>query len=196
MYEKTLNTKTIYQGRILDLEVLDIEMENGTRAIREIVRHKSAVAALAMLPDERFVFVRQYRKAIEGDILELVAGLREEGEEPEEAAWREIQEETGYTPVALIHLGKVYPSPGYTEEYIDLYFAQLEAEQAAQNQDDDERVDVIYLTEEELYSQMQAGELYDAKLLAAWALYDRLIKNPVVCEDRTCCCNRCNGDEC
>ncbi|MDD2236314.1 MAG: NUDIX hydrolase [Kiritimatiellae bacterium] len=192
MYEKTLKTRQIYQGRILDLEVLDIEMANGTRTIREIVRHKSAVAALAALPDERFVFVRQFRKAIESDVLELIAGLREEGEEPEEAAWREIQEETGYTPVALIHLGKVYPSPGYTEEYIDLYFAQLEEQQAEQSQDDDERVEVVYMTEDDLYTRMQAGELYDAKLLAAWALYERLIKNPVVCEDSTCCCNRCD----
>jgi len=196
MHEKTLNTRTVYQGRILELEVLDIEMENGTRSIREIIRHKSAVAALAMLPDERFVFVQQFRKAVESDMLELIAGLREEGEQAEAAMRREILEETGYTPAALIRLGKVYPSPGYTEEYIDLYFAQLDAEQSAQSQDDDERVEVVYLTEPEIFRRMQAGELYDAKLLAAWALYERLIKNPAVCEDdEACCCKRCEIHE-
>lgn len=195
MYEKTLGTKSIYQGRILDLEVLDIEMENGTRSIREIIRHRSAVAILAMLPDERFVFVRQFRKAVESDVLELIAGLKEDGEEADDAAWREIQEETGYVPAALLHLGQVYPSPGYTEEFIDLYFAHLNAEQAPQSQDDDERVEVVYLTEEEIYVQMQAGGLHDAKLLAAWALYERLINKADVCENGACGCGTCTCHE-
>ena len=195
MYEKTLNTKSIYKGRILDLDVLEIEMENGTRSIREIIRHKSAVAVLAMLPDERLVLVRQFRKAVETDVLELIAGIKEDGEDPEEAARREVLEETGYTPAALIHLGQIYPSPGYTEEYIDLFFAHLNADQAAQSQDDDERVDVVCLTEKELYLQMQSGELRDAKLLAAWALYERMIKQSAVIENGACCCNACNGHE-
>ena len=196
MYEKTLKTKSIYQGRILDLEVLDIEMENGTASIREIIRHKSAVAILAMLPDERFVFVRQFRKAVESDVLELIAGLKEDGEDPEEAARREILEETGYTPVALIQLGQVFPSPGYTEEYIDLYFAHLDADQAEQSQDDDERVEVVYWSERDVYAAMQSGELRDAKLLAAWALYERLIKNADFVVNGTCgCCSSCSGHE-
>jgi ADP-ribose pyrophosphatase len=79
---------------------------------------------------------------VETDVLELIAGIKEDGEDPEAAARREIQEETGYTPAALIHLGQIYPSPGYTEEYIDLFFAHLDADQSAQSQDDDERVEV------------------------------------------------------
>ena len=134
MYEKTLATKSIYKGRILDLEVLDIEMGNGVKSIREIIRHQSAIAVIAMLPDERFVFVRQFRKAVEQDVLEIIAGLKEDGETAEECAWREILEETGYTAQSLIHLGKVFPSPGYTEEYIDLFFAALDAHQLPQSQ--------------------------------------------------------------
>ncbi len=190
MYEKTLSKRTVYEGRILDLEVHDIEMENGVESIREIILHKDAVAILAMLPDERFVFVRQYRKAVDQEMLEVIAGLREDGETPEYSARREIIEETGYTPAAMIRLGGIYPSPGYTEEYINLYFAHLEPNQQAQQQDEDERVDVIYLTEREIVEKMQRGELTDGKLLAAWALYERLVKNPE-CFESTCCCNSC-----
>ena len=177
MYEKTLSKKTLYEGRILDLEVQEIEMENGVQSIREIIRHDSAVAILAMLPDERFVFVRQFRKAVEQDVLELIAGLQEEGETPAFSARREIMEETGYTPAALIRLGGIYPSPGYTEELIHLFFAHLEPTQQAQQQDDDERVDVVYLTGQELIQKMQRGEINDAKLLAVWTLYEKLVKD-------------------
>jgi ADP-ribose pyrophosphatase len=195
MYEKTLSKKTIYEGRILDLEVQEIEMENGVRSIRELIRHKSAIAVLAMLPDERFVFVRQFRKAIDSDILELIAGLKEDDEDAQQAARREILEETGYTPAALIPLGKVYPSPGYTEEYIDLFFAHLQPDQQQQSQDDDERVEVVYLTEDEILIAMQQGTLHDAKLLAAWALYDRLIKNTLDFRIPACECTECHGKQ-
>ena len=77
MREKTISKKTVYTGRILGLEVQEIEMENGKKGLREIVRHRGAVAVLARLPDGRFVLVRQFRKPVEKEMLEVVAGNRE-----------------------------------------------------------------------------------------------------------------------
>jgi ADP-ribose pyrophosphatase len=192
MYENTIDSRSIYRGRILDLDVLDIEMENGTRAIREIVRHKGAVAALAMLPDERFVAVRQFRKAVEEEVLEAIAGILEDNEESAAAMRREIREETGYDTDALVPLGRLYPSPGYTGEYIDTFFAYLKPDQHLQNQDDDERVEVVYFTEQEMHALIGRGELYDAKLLAIWACYLTIVKNPQenLPECEGCCCAR------
>lgn len=178
MHEKTLKKTTLYEGRILDLEVQDIETANGVIALREIVRHAHAVAALALLPDERFVFVRQFRKAIETEIVELVAGLREKGEEPEQSIRRELLEETGYEAEALIPLGQVHPSPGYTDESIHLFFAYLNPVQQACHPDEDEHIEVVYMTEAEVIDYMARGEVRDAKWLAAWAHYMTFLKAP------------------
>jgi len=122
--EKTLNAKTIYDGRILRLEVQDVALEDGRVAFREIVRHRGASAVLARLPDGRFVFVRQFRKPVERVMLEVGAGIREDGVAAAECARGEIAEETGYRTAALRRLGEVFPTPGYGDERIDLFFAE------------------------------------------------------------------------
>ncbi|NCD34249.1 MAG: NUDIX hydrolase [Spartobacteria bacterium] len=188
MNEKTLTKKTLYSGRILDLEIQDIEMENGTKSIRELIRHAPAVAVLCELPDGRFVFVKQFRKAIESDIVELVAGLCEKDEKPADAACRELMEETGYEATTLIPLGTVYPSPGYTDELIHLYFATLSEIQGKQDQDDDERVEVVYMTEAEIGRAIAQATIHDAKLIAAWGQYLVMIK---YADDTAATCSTC-----
>ena len=74
MYEKTLSRKTVYEGIILNVDVLDVELENGKRSKREIVQHGVAVAIIPQLPDGRFVFIRQFRKPMERICFEVVAG--------------------------------------------------------------------------------------------------------------------------
>ena len=73
--EKTLTKKTLYAGRILSLELQEVELPDGTRAPRELIRHAPAVGVLARRPDGAFVFVRQFRKAVERVMLEVVAGM-------------------------------------------------------------------------------------------------------------------------
>lgn len=65
MYEKTIDSKTVFEGRIMDIDVLTIERPDGRTSTREIVRHGPAVAVIARRRDGRFVFVRQFRKAME-----------------------------------------------------------------------------------------------------------------------------------
>ena len=79
MNEKTISSQRAFDGRLLKLDVLDVELDNGRRSRREVVRHPGAVAVWARTPDKRFVFVRQFRKAIESDLLEIVAGTRNTG---------------------------------------------------------------------------------------------------------------------
>jgi hypothetical protein len=73
-HEKTLRAETRYVGRIVSVEVQEVELETGQQAFREIVRHRGAVAVLAVRPDARFLFVRQFRKPVEQVVLEVVAG--------------------------------------------------------------------------------------------------------------------------
>ena len=96
MHEKTLSRKTVYEGRILSVDVLEVELENGKTSVREIVQHGVAVALIPQLPDGRFVFIRQFRKPMERICFEVVAGNCDPGEPEEVSAARELQEETGF----------------------------------------------------------------------------------------------------
>lgn len=167
MPEPTLSRKTVYEGKILDLEVQEVAVANGRSAVREIVRHGPAVAILCKMRDGRFLFVRQFRKAVEQDLLEVVAGNRDEGEDAETCARRELEEETGYRASRMIPLGYIYPSPGYVDERIDLFWAELEAEAGSARPDDDEELTLVALERAEV-EQLLRDNVSDSKTLAIW----------------------------
>ncbi|MFH0909789.1 MAG: NUDIX hydrolase [bacterium] len=171
MHEKTLTSKTVFSGKLLRFEVQDVELENGQKAYRELIRHPGAVAVLARAPDGRFVFVRQFRKAVEKIMIEVIAGILEPGEQPQTAAHRELKEETGYDAEKLSHLGRVYPSPGYVDEAIDVYFADLAVGPGPKNPDWDECLEVVMMPAAEFEAMVRSGGVQDAKTLAAWAMY-------------------------
>ena len=173
MNETTLSITPAFKGRLVSVETMTVELEPGHRAYREIIRHPGAIAAVARIPDGRFVFVRQFRKAIERDVLEIVAGRKERDESPETGISRELKEETGHDVVSLHPMGVIYPSPGYIDEMIHLFFAELAGAAEAQNGDHDERITVEYMTREEFESLVDGGLIDDAKTLAAWLLFIR-----------------------
>ena len=156
---------------VLRVESVEVELDSGVRSVREIVRHPGAAVVLAQLDDGRFVFVRQYRKAIEQATLEVVAGTLHPGEDPAACAHRELREESGYTARELIKLGVVLPAPGYTTERLHTYFARLDGKQGDLQTDHDEQVQVVYLTAADVERKLAAGEIEDAKTLSAWLLY-------------------------
>jgi len=170
MYEKTIGTKTVFEGRILSVDVLDVELQDGRVGTREIVRHGAAVAVIARRRDGRLVFIRQFRKAMERVCFEVMAGNVDSGEEPAAAAVRELKEETGYEPLSLRFLAAIYPSVGYCTERIDIFFAEVH-EPGQTDFDQDEHIETVLVTEEEVDDRILAGTIQDAKTLAAWALY-------------------------
>ena len=170
-YEKTLAVERKYDGRIINVDLIDIELPDGRRTKREVVRHGSAVAVLARRHDGKFILVRQYRKAVEDALWEIVAGGIEDGESSEEAARRETAEETGYDVVSLKYLTKIVCTPGYCEESIYIYFAEVGEKPHDQDQDPDENVHPFALSEEEIEKMIAEGDIYDSKTLSAWACY-------------------------
>lgn len=171
--EKTLDQKVAFSGRALTLEVLSIALEDGRESLREVIRHPGAVVVLAQRPDGRFVFVRQYRKAIETLLLEAVAGTLDPGETVEACARRELQEETGYVANSLTSLGQITPAPGYSSEILYLFFADIPMEAGEMSPDEDERIEVVHLTREQIEQAIDDGSQWDAKTLAAWLLFSR-----------------------
>jgi len=170
MYEKTISHKTVYEGRIFNVDVLEVELENGRRSVREIVQHGVAVAVIPRLPDGRFVFIRQFRKAMERICFEVVAGNCDSGEAEAVSAERELREETGYACRSLELLGPIFPSVGYCTERIDVFFAET-GEQGATAFDEDEHIETVILSEDEMDEMIRDGRVSDAKTLAAWMLF-------------------------
>ena len=169
--EKTLASQRMYTGRIISVDLVDIELPDGRKAKREVVRHGNAVAILARRPDGKFVFVKQYRKAAEEALIEVIAGGLEAGEDPIEGARRETAEETGYEVTSIKFLTTIICTPGYCEERIHVYFAEISDTPHAQDQDPDENVYPVVLSREEVEDGIRKGTIFDSKTLSAWACY-------------------------
>ena len=169
--EKTLASERMYTGKIISVDRVAIELPDGRRTMREVVRHGNAVAVLARRPDGKFVFVKQYRKAAEEALVEVIAGGLEAGEDPAEGARRETAEETGYDVTSLKFLTTTICTPGYCEERIHIYFAELAERQHAQDQDPDENVYPVILSADEVDAAVRNGTIFDSKTLAAWLCY-------------------------
>ena len=170
MMEKTLATRRAFDGNLLSVDVVDVELSDGRRSMREIVRHSKATVVLGELPDGRFVLVRQFRKALEEEMIEAVAGGQEEGESAEECAKREMKEESGYEVVSIDYLGAIVSSPGFCDEVLYAYHARLEAERWEQIPDEDEEVEVLLRSRDEIEKMIVVGEIIDGKTMAAWTL--------------------------
>jgi len=173
MYEKTLGSKTVFEGRIIRLEVLDVEMPDGSTSTREIVRHGVAVAVIARRQDGPFVFIRQFRKALDRVCFEAVAGHVDPGETSAIAATRELKEETGYEAETLQFLAPIYPSVGYCDERIDIFYAEVH-EPGETHFDSDEQIETVLVTEKEVNTMICERTLQDAKTLSAWLLYNTM----------------------
>ncbi|WP_226673661.1 NUDIX hydrolase [Rossellomorea aquimaris] len=162
--EKTLNTESIYQGKIIDLQVDEVELPNGKTSKRELIKHPGAVAVIALTREGKLVMVEQYRKALEKSIIEIPAGKLEPGEEPDKTALRELEEETGYGCGDLEHLISFYTSPGFADELVHLYVARdLYSIQESRETDEDEFVELIEVTVEEALQLIKEQRIYDAK---------------------------------
>lgn len=164
-YEETLETNQVFQGRIISLQVDTVRLPNGETATREIVRHPGAVAVLALI-DGKMLVVEQYRKPLERTQVEIPAGKLDPGEEPAEAAGRELEEETGYRAKSLKLLQSFSTSPGFAEEIVHLYFTD-QLEKGEVHLDEEEFLTCEAITLEQAWQYIREGRICDAKTVMA-----------------------------
>jgi len=162
---KVLSANRVYQGKIVDLEVDEIEI-SGMQTIREVVRHPGGVVILALDPNGEIPFVRQHRYPLNEDILELPAGKLDPGEPPEVSAARELEEEVGLRPGKLRKIASYYTSPGFCDELLHFFFAE-EVEKVGANPEPDEHLIIEHYTLEEALQLVADGKIQDGKTITA-----------------------------
>ena len=164
--EHTTRTNRIYDGRVLNLRVDTVTLENGLSTTREVVEHRGAADIVPLHENKQIVLVRQYRYPISTELLEIPAGTLERGETPEKCARRELKEETGFKCDELTKISEIYIAPGYSTEKIHFYLARkLVREHSNPDEDEHIKVEVIPLTE--VLEKIRKGEIRDAKTICA-----------------------------
>ena len=174
--EKRLSGELIYDGCVVHLWRDEIELPDGGRGVREIVRHVGAVAVLPLTDKGEVICVRQYRYPFAEVLLEIPAGkLDSPDEDIIEAARRELREETGAVGGELIPLGTLYPSVAIFDEKIHM-FAAVGFDMGETDRDEDEFMEVEKIPLSTLVDMVMSGEIRDAKTQTAVLKVARLIE--------------------
>jgi len=168
--ERVVESRRLYEGRVVSLRVDRVELPSGRLTVREVVEHAPVVAIVALDGRGNVLLVRQYRLPVRQSLLEIPAGGVDPGESAEEAAQRELQEETGQRAGRLERLCSFFASPGYCDEHMDLYLATA-LEPSTLAADADESIEVVRLPLSEALRLIERGEICDAKtIVGLWAV--------------------------
>jgi len=160
--ERVIESRRLYDGRIMAIRLDTVELAKGGQATREIVEHAPVVAIVPVDENGDVLMVKQYRLAAGGVMLEVPAGLVDEGEELEAAAQRELQEETGYRASHLERLAGFFVSPGFCTEFIHVFLA-LGLEESSLDADDDEDIVLERVPLATAVHLIKEGAIRDAK---------------------------------
>lgn len=181
--ERVVASETVHRGRYLSVRLDTIERADGSTGTRDVVGHPGAVAVLALDDDGRLLLVRQWRVPAGRAMLEIPAGTLDvrDGitEDPDVAARRELEEETGHRADRWRRLASFWTAPGFATELMHLYLATGIAGAAADDRlapDEDERLELRHVTPGEALGLVETGEIADAKTILGVLWLDRLLR--------------------
>ena len=168
---KRIKRQLVAKGAIIDYYQDTMLIPNGNVAKWDLIDHKGAAAVVAVREDGKLLMVRQYRNALERETLEIPAGGLNGRDEPtDQAAMRELEEETGYTCDQVELLVSIYTTVAFCNEKIDIYLAQ-DLKPGHQHLDEDEYLNVEAYDLEELKRMVFEGKLQDSKTICAIMTY-------------------------
>ena len=165
-FETQLSEEEIFQGRVIRVTRDTVQLENGHTSTREVVHHNGGAAVAALNEKGEIYLVRQYRYALGKELIEIPAGKLEKGEDPFEAAKRELAEECGLKAERYTDLGEFYPTVGYCSEIIYTWMA-TGLTPCAMHLDEDEFLTPEKLPFAEAVAMVLDGRIKDGKTVAA-----------------------------
>ncbi len=157
--------KLIHQGKLIALHKEEVPLANGKHTFFDIVKHPGGAVIAALNDQNEICLLKQWRHAVQESIWELPAGCLEPNEEPMVTAQRELEEEAGVTASDWVDLGRIIPSPGFSNEVLYL-FAASDLQQGQTNLDEAEQLEAHWLPLENAFEMLHTGEIDDAKTLA------------------------------
>lgn len=168
-----MSREIVYRGRKIQVAV-DLSVgPNGETIRRDIIMHPGAVVILPVIDRDHICLLKNYRFVVNETLWEVPAGTLEPGEPIEEAARRELIEETGYRAESWRYLGFLYASPGVFDEKLHIYVAeQLTAGEA--QPEADEQLEPVTVPWKEALQMALDGTIKDAKTITSILLWDRL----------------------
>lgn len=173
--ERTIHVESTHEGKLFRVEVLRMQGEDGREIVREVVRHPGAVLIVPVLDEQTLLMIRNYRIAVDERLWELPAGKLEPGEDPHDAAARELEEETGYRAGRITKLGEFYTSPGFADELMHAYLAE-DLEHIGQRLEPGEEITVEPVNRDEAIAMACEGRLRDGKSIAGLLMWDMLYR--------------------
>ena len=175
LFEKKLNSKQIFDGKVVKLYVDDVELPDGKKAIREIVRHPGAVCVIPIDSDENVIMIKQFRYPFSEVLLEVPAGKLEPNENPLEAVKRELEEESGVVADNVEYIGTMYTTVAILDEKIHMYLATDLAYKSA-HPDDGEFLEVEKIPLKTLVEMVMNGEIPDSKTQIAILKAEKILE--------------------
>ena len=161
--EKQISSTPIFDGKVLHVRFDEITLPNGVRATREYCHHNGAVCVIPITDEGEVICIRQFRYPFHEDLLEIPAGKLDSPEEdPNDAACRELREETGASAEKITYLGKYYPSPAILDECIYMYMAEG-LSFGETDYDDDEFMEIVKIPLDSLVELILDGKIRDGK---------------------------------
>jgi 8-oxo-dGTP pyrophosphatase MutT (NUDIX family) len=155
----------VLTGPVVTVDDVVMVAPDGSRHDRQVVGHPGAVSVVALTADDRVIMIRQYRAALDAQLLEIPAGKRDlAGEDPAETARRELLEEVGRSAGSLVKLAEFHNSPGFSNEHSIVYLAQDLTEGATERQGVEElHLEVVEIPMVDIPAMIADGSIRDAK---------------------------------
>jgi ADP-ribose pyrophosphatase len=164
---KLKKSEIIFEGKVFNLQVDQIEYNSGHKGIREIAVHPGGAVVLPVKDDGKIIMVKQFRYPLQKIILEFPAGKLDKGEDPQLCAIRELEEETGYKAKKIEKLGAIYTTPGFCTEILHLYFAKDLTSGDYNREEGEYGMEIMEFTKKEIEEKIKSGEINDAKTICA-----------------------------